>query len=235
MHGLLLRCLVTLHQALWLVPPCKWDTAICEVFAVLCHQLGVAGLAVREIGAMHSALTPEVPANETLAETGGGVSTSLRSAASTSPRGTGGGSQRGRSAIDAWSLPCEQQAALLDAWHESEMFRGVDTAALRVAAALMPKTFEEGADEDVNTPPLLALACEAPRDAWDRVNALAEHQANLERSEREPRQNDATAIDDDESALPLPPPPEPEFALRHACRVARIALTRKFRRVTETH
>ena len=52
MYDLLLLCLVSLHQALWLVGPQAWDDAIAEVFAAVSHQLAVAGSVIHEDGAI---------------------------------------------------------------------------------------------------------------------------------------------------------------------------------------
>lgn len=168
---------------------------------------------------MRGALAPEAAvATASCGDGAGEGDTSPRSTASQSPRGgPGGGTSSPRlREQDAWPEPCEQQAALLDTWHESTAFLGAPEAQLRASAALAPP---DAADAE---PPLLAVAGAKPADAWTRVAALAEDQAAREAAACEPRPPDA----ENDDAAPAAPPSEPEFALRLACRVARIALTR---------
>ena len=173
--------MLSLHQALTLVPPDTWDAAICNVFACVCYQLTRCGAGLNEPRAIHKALLAQGAARET----GAAAAASQRAVAS-SPRAAQASPRCDEEAVPSSSASSatwpqsatQQQAALLDCWEEEPAFRGVAAAALREAAALGPCLEPE-------EPSLLALARYDPAHAWQRVLAQAAEQAALEASDAE--------------------------------------------------
>ena len=157
---LVLRSLVGLHQALWLVPPVQWDAPMKRIFSAVAHHLVLAGSFANEIPATRSAMlqiavTSEgakvVPKSQQVAAAGKPPKTTEQ------PPEEEDDEEEDDVRPEWWPTEKEkvaEQEALVEAWSAT----GLKLGRLRRCAGL-PLS---------KTTPLIAVALKDPSEAWSQ-------------------------------------------------------------------